>query len=63
VVVWAELGLPYGITVVEKGLEAETGDLYRQFAATRELLIPFVWSRRIQPTAPLIPASICSNAS
>jgi protein-S-isoprenylcysteine O-methyltransferase Ste14 len=37
------VGLSYRIAVEEKALEAETGDRYRQFAATRKRLIPFVW--------------------
>jgi protein-S-isoprenylcysteine O-methyltransferase Ste14 len=31
------------IAVEEKALEAEMGDRFRQFAATRKRLIPFVW--------------------
>lgn len=37
------IGLSYRIAVEENTLEAEMGDRYRQFAATRKRLIPFVW--------------------
>jgi len=37
------VGLSYRIAVEERALEAEMGDRYRQFAATRKRLIPFVW--------------------
>ncbi len=37
------IGLSYRIAVEENALEAEMGDRYRQFAATRKRLIPFVW--------------------
>jgi protein-S-isoprenylcysteine O-methyltransferase Ste14 len=36
-------GLAYRITVEERALSAERGASYREFAATRKRLIPFIW--------------------
>ncbi|MEP6478955.1 MAG: isoprenylcysteine carboxylmethyltransferase family protein [Rhodoglobus sp.] len=37
------IGLAVRIRVEERALEAELGEAYRAFAATRKRLIPFVW--------------------
>jgi protein-S-isoprenylcysteine O-methyltransferase Ste14 len=43
VAVAAIAGLVYRIGVEERALEDALGDRYRQFAATRKRLIPYVW--------------------
>ncbi len=37
------IGLVYRITVEERALLLDLGDRYREYAATRKRLIPFVW--------------------
>jgi protein-S-isoprenylcysteine O-methyltransferase Ste14 len=37
------IGLLYRISVEEKALENQLGERYREFAATRKRVIPFVW--------------------
>ena len=43
ILVGSSLGLAYRIQVEERALVGEMGDRYRDFAATRKRLIPYVW--------------------